>query len=210
MDVEYIGGTSAAVTASLPAFTEAGDVLLLFAFRDGSTTAPTLAAGWTDLGTQAGTTCSARLAYKIATGTSEAASTWTNATSIVVQVYRGSDPADQIGSVVPLAGTSSNAVQFPGITLSDTSGTSWIAAFVGHRSTAPNLAVAPTGFTNRILVSDATDEAAGHDTNGGVTGFAGQTVTVGGGSAQGWITYVVEIRAAPASARRRRVVFVTT
>lgn len=199
MAISYIGGGTGTNTATVPAHV-AGDVLFAFAFRDGNATAPTLPAGWVNIATRAGTTCSGRLAYQVATAPGTVSGTWTNATSLIIQVYRGCDSVDPIGATASNAGTTANTVNFAALTLENTSGSSWVGAYVGHRSTAPNLAIPPTGFTNRTLVTDATDEAAGHDSNGGLTSFAGETVNVGGGSTQGWVTFSYEMLAAAAGA----------
>jgi hypothetical protein len=62
-DIE-LRGVATGFNEVLPAFSVASqDYLIAFAFRDGSTTPPDTPAGWTSLGTRAGTAAAARLAY---------------------------------------------------------------------------------------------------------------------------------------------------
>lgn len=66
----------------------AGDLIIVFSFRDGSTTAPSLVATWTNIINGGANTCSARAAFKIAASSSETIGTWTNATSLIAIVIR--------------------------------------------------------------------------------------------------------------------------
>ena len=199
MAISYIGSaTGTNSIASMPAH-QAGDLLLFYAFRDGSATAPSLPSGYTDKLTksESGFNVSCRVGYKIAASDSETSGTWTSATSLICQVYRGVD------QTTPLGGSSSynttdagydNVIEYRTITMSNTSGSSWVAGFAGHEETNTSLETAPTGMVNRTNVVDATDEAAGHDTNGGVTSWSTQTVSAGG-TIGGWCSAVVEILA---------------
>jgi len=203
MAISYIGSaTGTNSIASMPAH-QAGDLLLFFAFRDGSTTAPSLPSGYTNKLTksESGLNVSCRVGYKIAASNSETSGTWTSATSLICQVYRGVD------QTTPLGGSSSynttdagydNVIEYRTITMSNTSGSSWVAGFAGHEETNTSLETAPTGMVNRTNVVDATDEAAGHDTNGGVTSWSTQTVSAGG-TLGGWCSAVVEILAGSTS-----------
>jgi len=191
--ISYVGGASGTNTATMPAH-QAGDIIILQAFRDGSTTLPTSVGGWNQISDGTGTTCCSRVAYKIAASGSEVVGTWTNATSVTVAVYRN---AVGIGGFAAQSGTA-GTITYPAITMQRTNGTSWVAAVAGHRSINVALETPPTGMTNRVTVVDATDEAASHDTNGGVSSWSSTGVT-GGGTASGWRTVVVELRAANAS-----------
>jgi hypothetical protein len=191
--ISYVGGASGTNTATMPAH-QAGDLIIVQAFRDGSTTLPTAVSGWTQISDGTGTTCCSRVAYKIAASGSEVVGTWTNATSVTVTIYRN---AVGIGGFAAQSGTS-GTITYPAITMQRTNGTSWVAAVAGHRSINVALETPPTGMTNRITVVDATDEAAAHDTNGGVSSWSSTGVT-GGGTSSGWRTVVVELRAANAS-----------
>lgn len=192
MAISYVSGASGTTTATLGSH-QAGDLILVFAYRDGSITAPTLPADFTNISTASGNTNSARVGFKIATSNAESVSTWTNATTTIAVVYRG---VQAIGGSNNTNG-SSNIVIYPAITMTQTDGSSWVVGFAGHRSTNVTLEVAPPGMTNRISALDATDEAAGHDTDGGVTSWSSKFVSVGG-TVSGWASIVVELVAATA------------
>jgi len=185
--ISYVGGASGVTSATLPAH-EIGDLILAFAFRDGSTTAPTLGSGFTSTTTQTGTSSSCRVGFRRATVTNTATGTWTNATSVIFVIYR------DVGAIGGFSSTSgsSTTINYPEVTLTDQAGSSWVAGFSGHRSTNVAIETAPLGMVNRVSVSDATDEAAAHDTNGGLTSFAARTAEVGGTSS-GWVSATVEL-----------------
>jgi len=185
--IQYIGSATGVTSATLPAH-QAGDLILAFAFRDGITTAPTLPSGWTNIRNNSGNACSGRVAYRVATASGTASGTWTNATSVVFLIYRNINQNSPIGNTNS-ATDSSVTVNYPALPVSQNS---WVVGFAGHSSANVNL-IAPTGMTNRAYVQDATDEAAGHDTNGSVASWASRNTSVGGTSG-GWRSYVLEIK----------------
>ena len=201
MAISYIGSATGTNTVTLPAHV-AGDVLVAFAFRDGNNAVPSNATSngipWSSLLSTTGTnTCGARLAVFRARGPNTANPTFTNATSVVVHVYRGVHPLTPTGGTGYGTGTAAS-VTYPAIgTMTNATGTSWVAGFAGHRSVNTSLETPPSGMpSNRSTVVDATDEAAGHDTNGGVTSWAATAVAVGG-TASGWCAATVELIASP-------------
>jgi hypothetical protein len=190
MTVAYVGAQGAAATSvTIPAH-QVGDLILVFAYRDGSNTVPTTpAAGgtvptWTTIVSSGGNTNSSTFAYAVATATTTTSGTWTNATEIIVQVYRGAT----VGASTSNAANNSSAINFPALTLQRTDSSSWVVGVAGHR-TATNVEVAPTGMTNRVF---AGTEIAGHDTAAGVTTWNSTTVTVN--SSSGWRSAVLELR----------------
>ena len=190
MAIEFIGSASGVSSAGLPAH-QAGDLLLAFAYRDGSTSAPSAPSGWTTISSASGSNSnSARLAYKFATTDAESSGSWSNATSLIVHLYRG---VIEIGAHSFATG-SGTLVTYPALPLQADDGSSWVAAFAGHRSTNTALESEPAGLTLRESVVDSTDEACGFDTNGGVSQWGAQQVSVGG-TASGWFSRVVELRA---------------
>lgn len=196
MAVSYISSATAeATTLTMPSH-QAGDMLIMFAFQDGSTTIPTLPAGWTSIQTRAGTSCAARLGYKIAASSSETSGTWTTATVLVCHTYRGTDTAP--GTSTSFAGVSATLTYsqlIPGIT----DGTSWVAAFGAHRSTNGNMGTAPAGMVNRSNMAGSSSDAAGHDTDGGTT-LSAFSQPAYGGTSSGFITCKVEIPAGAVAA----------
>lgn len=196
MAISRIGSQTGTTSLTIPTH-QAGDLIVAFAFRDGSTTAPSLPAGqnWSSPSnaTRAGTTCSHRTAYKIATSSSEATGTFTNATSLIVVVYRGVNQNQPIGTNTVNSG-SSTSIRFAATNPLNLDGSSWLLGFAGHRSTDVTIETAPSGMTNITSVSDATDECSAHDTNGGRTSNWSSTNASVGGTASGWTSHVLEIR----------------
>lgn len=193
MAISYIGSATGTDTATPPTH-QAGDLLLVFAFRDGSTSAPSLPTGMTSINNGGANSCSARLGYVVAQAAGTSIGTWTNATSVIVHVYRGVGPQNPIGVNYRSTGSSTTlSYSLNAQALTITNGTSWVVGFGGTVNTNGNITVAPSGMTNRSSVSDATDEAAGFDTTSGVSSWTAADASVGGTSG-GWVTICVEIR----------------
>lgn len=190
MTVSFIGAQgAAAATVTIPAH-QVGDLILIFAYRDGSNTSPTTptAGGtvpaWVSIGSTGGNTNSSSFAYFTATATTTTSGTWTNATELICLVYRGAT----IGASVGGSGTATTTVNYPALTLQRTNNSSWVAAVAGHR-TATNVDLPPGTMVNRAF---AGTEAAGHDSNATVTSWASTNVTVNASSA--FRSWVVELR----------------
>lgn len=184
-------GSVEANTVTIPAGHAQHDIILMFAFRDGSTTNPSLPAGWTSITTTLdGTSCSATLGWKIAVSAADTSGTWTNATHLQVIVYRGVDPIVPFGAITSNTGTTTPSTY--GATTGITKGrmsNMWFAAFQGHVSiNTTTLNTAPTGYTNLQYLTGATCDSVSFDTNGIVeNGFASNTVAPGGTNSN-WIT----------------------
>lgn len=190
MTVSYVGqGANAGTTVTIPAH-QIGDLILIFAYRDGNNTAPsTPAAGgtvptWNLIGSSGGNTNSSNFRWAEATATNTTSGTWTNATELVCLVYRSAT----IGASAGGSGNATTTVNYPALTLQRTDNTSWVVGVAGHR-TANDVEQAPSGMTNRASTGS---EAAGHDTNGTVTTWASTNVTVNASSA--YRSWVVELR----------------
>jgi surface protein len=188
--IAYIGETNGITSATLPAH-QIGDLILAFAFRDGSTTQPTEPTGWTSIDGAFGTSCSARVSYKVATTTGETSGTWTNATSVIFLVYRGVDSANIVNIDTKITGSGTtvtyNANGF-------WQGLSRVVAFAGHRSTNTNLGNPPTGLTLIVNPTDATDEVAAFQSTVDDYGNWPSTPVAVGGTSSGWITFTLRLR----------------
>lgn len=194
MAISFVGSATGTTSATLPTHAS-GDVLIAFAHRDGNTTAPSLPAGWTDLGSSGANVNSSRIGYKVAASSGETSGTWTNATGLVVLVYRGCNTTDPIGDVVG-GGSSSLVVSYPALTMQVTDGTGWVVGVAGHRSIdIVGLDGPPAGLTNRAYLQDATATLAGHDSAAGVTSWSALNDTVTGTSG-GWRSWSIELIAA--------------
>lgn len=190
MTVSFVGAQgNAGTTVTIPAH-QVGDLILIFAYRDGSNTVPTAptAGGtvptWTQIGSSGANTNSSRLHFATATATNTTSGTWTNATELICLVYRGAT----VGASAGTSGSATTSIAYPALTLQRTNNTSWVVGVAGHRS-ATNVDLAPTGMTNRAF---AGTEAAGHDTNGTRSSWTQQTVTVNASSA--YRSWTVELR----------------
>lgn len=200
MAISFVGVAAGTTSATYPSF-QSGDIAVVFAFRDGSTTNPTIPAGITSItNTADGTTCSASIGWRRLVYTDTTTGTWTNASHVVCVVYRGCEPfITPVGGGANGAGTT-NTVTYTTLTMTRGNSTSWVIGFVGHRSTDTTVDSASiSGMTARGGGVDATAEAHAWDTNGGVASWAStnQTIT---GTASGWITRTVELLALPAQA----------
>jgi hypothetical protein len=200
--ITFIGqAANDTASATLPPLVQPGDVAVVFAYRAGSNSVPTLPSGWTSIDSGGANTNSAIIGYRVLQSGDTTTGTWTNATEVGVQVYRGLDTLDPIGKEAK-GGASSATITYPAITMQQTDGTSWVLGFAGDRNIAANVATAPAGMTNHISVASTTANggaAGGADTNGGVTSWSSETVA-SGVSATGYRTFSLEIFQAPASA----------
>lgn len=196
MPISRIGSQTGTTSLTIPTH-QAGDLIVAFAFRDGSATPPSLPSGqgWLSPSnaTRAGTSCSHRTAYKIAAGSSEATGTFTNASSLIVVVYRGVNLNQPIGTNTVNSGASTS-IGFAATNPLNLDGSSWLLGFCGHRSADVSITTAPSGMSNVTSVSDATDECAAHDTNAGRTTNWSATNASVGGTSSGWTSHVLEIR----------------
>lgn len=196
MPISRIGASTVeATTITIPAH-QVGDLIIIFAFRDGSTTNPTvgLSGGTTITNTTDGTSCSVSAAWKMAQSTGETSGTWTNATDLAVVVYRGVDTtrATPIGTFQPAAGTT-NTVTYAAV--NGVKKDSWIVAFAGHRNANTTIETAPTSLGNRSDTVASSSEIVIHDSDGVWSesdSFTSRTVALSG-TASGWQTMVIEI-----------------
>lgn len=184
--ITLVGTATGTTSATIPTH-QAGDIIIAFAFRDGSATVPTIPTGWVGLiREQVSTTAACVAAVKVAASASETSGTWTNATSLIVAVFRASSGAICIGGVVETEGTS-NSINNGTVTMNNTDGTSEIVTFVG--STVDINIESDFSFPGSTLstsVSDAVDEAAmflscglnNFIANGGVTKSSGSWMAV--------------------------------
>ncbi len=92
-----------------------GDLLIVVAIRWGSTTPPSLPAGWMSVHT--GTNTDARrVGYKVATATNDSTGTWTNANAMAMLAYRGLSSLASAAS----AYSGSSAADYPALPLGGT------------------------------------------------------------------------------------------
>lgn len=164
--VTYIANAEAVgATITIPAH-QIGDLIVIFAFAN-TATVPTLGAQFTNVtgcNTSGGTTGS-RIGYMVADTASEVSGTWTNATSLMVHVYRSSSGlASAPGACAVSNASASTSLTYPALTLSKTDHSSWVAR-AAISSAGTNIQNAPTGYTLRAN-NTAVPETASFDSNG--------------------------------------------
>lgn len=193
MQIQRVGFSSAeAATIAIPAH-QAGDLIIMFAFRDGNVTNPTIPAGWQTLtNTADGTLTSVSAGWKIAQSNGETSGTWTNTTGLVVAVYRNT-ATNKTPVGTPQFGTgTTNTLSYTGLDPMKAPGTSWVVAFIGHRSIDVTVETPPAGLSNRTDTVGALAEHAGHDSNGPAASWPTTTVAATG-TASGWQTMTIEV-----------------
>ena len=190
--ITYIGQTTGITSAALPPH-QAGDLILAFAFYDGTTTVPTQPTGWTSIAGSGSSAvgASARLAYKIAASSGEISQTWTSASTVIFLVYRGVETANITELESVFTGASTTVVYN---TNGFWQGLSRIVAFAGHRSTNTTLGSPPSDLTLIVNPTDATDEAAAFQSTVDNYGMWNRVDKAVNGFAAGWIAYVLRLR----------------
>ncbi len=185
----YVTGATGVDSATIPTHA-VGDLIVCFAFRDGSDSVPALGAGFTSEASSVSGTgvFGVRIGSRIATVTDTPSGTWTNATSVVFVVYRNA--AVGVNSGAQSTGTT---VSYPNLTPSVPDGSSLVIAFAGSTVGDSALETPPSGMVNRQTVAHAGDEAVAHETTAGTYLFTGPNVAVGGTSAR-QIAYALEIK----------------
>ena len=182
MGIAYVGSIAAAATSvTMPAGRAVGDFELMWSFRSGSTSAPTVPSGWKLIKSGTATSTFAGLYFRWCTSASDTSGTWTSASGLACAVYRG---VLGIGGIVAPTMATTSTVTFPALTLVQSAGNSWIVGCAGHRTaTAASMAVAPTGMINRTGATTAFANI--NDTNGGKTSWSSQTITASASSGNG-------------------------
>lgn len=188
-------GAAEATTVTIPTGHQLGDVIFIQGFRDGSTTAPTIPAGWTTVNSNWNTTqCSACFGWKVAASSAESSGTWTNATNLMAFVLRGADIAAPIGTAFATQLGTGASVQWNALTDASLRGNgNWrILLSVGHRSTDTTLETLPTGATLLTKFDGATADMASF----AVTADDAwpTTSTSPGGTSSGWLTIAFAVR----------------
>lgn len=186
-----------AATVTIPSGHQAGDLLIIFAFRDGSATNPTIPAGWTNITNTLDTTSgSASVGWKIAALSSETSGTWTNATGLMVVVLRSIDDSAPIMTNGTSNGVSTT-ITYAALTDANLRGATgyYLLAFAAHRSIDTAIDAPPTRMANILSALGATQDMAAHAIETGTDNWASTNVSVGGTSS-GWVSIVLAIRPA--------------
>jgi hypothetical protein len=172
--ITLVSSADGTLTSSMTLSTHDTGDLIIIGTRRLNNTPPDLPSGWTNIEASGSDTHSIRVGYKIAASSSETSGTWTNAAGIYCHIFRGVNTSDPIGGIGTVSAGSSATGVANGVTFEVTDGTSWAVCcvFGGDLQTAgafPDVG----GLTRRLIVTGTTERAAAFDSNGGVTGWAG-------------------------------------
>jgi hypothetical protein len=195
--ITLVGGCAAATTSCTPTVKgggvfAAGQFEYVFAYKS-STTAPTLQSGFIGIDTASASSSSFRSACQVTSSSSPTSGTWTGATQLIVLIYSGvagttTANCKNLGigghTTAGTSGTTST-LTYTTITLSNSTGTSWV---IGAAGSSAAVCTPATVFTSQYTSTDG----VGNDTNGGVTSFSTLTCT---GSTGNWKTDTVELLA---------------
>lgn len=167
-------------SVSMPSH-QAGDLLVMWAYRASSATRIVAPAGWWYVTMRANVLQSAILCYKIATSSSEVSGTWTNAEMVEVAVYRDDANYLILGGLNAVSAAATTNVQFPLIAAPSAQvtglstmrgGSSWVLGAVGVVANNSDIETPPAGMTNRVNLAGAgAIEVSIHDTNGDVASW---------------------------------------
>ena len=197
-------GSCGGTTSCTDSATATGDLKLVFAYRSGNVTPPTLPAGWTTITTIAttatGTVGSVRIGCNVSSSSGDTGSgTWTNSSELTLLSYSGTAVTSTascntggIGNFVTNNAKASTTANFPVMPLGDLNNVSWIVGFA-----ADSAAVVgdPTGLT-QVTSAGTGPSVSAKDSNATATTWASANVTV---TSSTWLTAVLEIRAPSAA-----------
>lgn len=163
MTISIVGSaTNLGSTITMPTHA-AGDLLVLFAYNDGASTAVTLPTGWVErYGVAVGGAGYIRIGYKYAASAAETSGTWTNADHIFAISMRGSSNTLLFPNFVSTNTGTSATINYAAQTAStfqtnadDQALLSWVAS----RNSA-NTLTAPTGLTEERAATDGANFVA--------------------------------------------------
>lgn len=171
---------SATTTVTIPTHIP-GDMIIIFAYRDGSTTPPSVPAAsgtvptWLQINNNTGgNTNSSCTFYTIATANNHTSGTWTNATGMVAVVVRGQRKFSPVGGQAESGTTGNSTAVSPAVTQQDTTGEALLLQFAGHR-TVTSWGTAPTGYT--YLANVATEVLCAEKNSSTTDGTVTWTIT---------------------------------
>src|SRR5215472_19136180 len=179
MAIARIQAVSANANNAALTSTNPNDLIVVFAYSDGTAAVPSLASGFTSLqtGSSGGAVkCGFILGYMLSAGGDTSTGTWTGATQVTCIVFRGVDTTTPVGASAKVVGSTSTTLSYPALTLQITTGTSWV--FGGGGATAATSGM--NGNAGVLANQTSVTIANALDTNGGVASFAAQSLTTVG------------------------------
>lgn len=156
--ISRVGSNSAATTnVSISGYSiQKGDYILVFAHRT-ATTAPSLPGTFTNIANGSGNSNSYRIGYRVSDGTETGSGTWTNATTVIMVVYRG---VAGIGGSTFATKAASTTATIGAVTMVGTNSKSWGVAWAAHGATSTQGTPAAI-YTNVVKTQAGTTENCG-------------------------------------------------
>lgn len=188
--ITFVGEATGTTSATLPTH-QAGDLILAFAFNDG-TNLPPSSVGYTQIDSFSGSSVAASVSYRVATAPGTSGGIFLFATTVIYLVYRGVDVWSGILLNDKRSSSSSTTVTYPSNRFWQ--GLSRLVAFSGHRSTDTALGDPPGDLTLIVNPEDATDEAAAFHSTVDDYGVWNSTNVSVGGTSSNWVSYVLRLR----------------
>ena len=197
-DITYIGSAttpSNATSVALPAH-QSGDLIIAFGYLNFSNWPPSLPTGWNHLDYDFGN----RIAYKIATSSSETSGSWTGYSGVSFVVYRNVEVDQFEYTRVPDGRNPSNG----STTLNYPNSNYWknlawsLILLVDNTSdllnATGNTSALPSGFTTRLDTCTQGYKVLIADTNGTTSGFSSQSKIISGYTPGNCLVYVIRLR----------------
>ena len=163
MTISIVGSaTNLGNTITMPTHA-AGDLLVLFAYNDGASTAVTLPTGWVErYGVALGGAGYIRIGYKYAASAAETSGTWTSADQIFAISMRGGSNTllfpNYVSTNTGTSATINFAAQVAG-TFQSGAGDQALISWAASRNSA-NTLTAPTGLTAEQSATDSANFVA--------------------------------------------------
>lgn len=159
------------------------DLILIYGYNDAQTTAVTIPSGFTNIsGVVMGSFGYTRVAFKLATSTSETSGTWTNADHLIVLVFRGDADTLVVPEFLVTTSATSTTVTYgvqPSGTFRDGASDVAIVGFAAQRNASNNLAQAPGAMANILDGGDGSNyQVAAHWDDARTTAWSSTSVTV--------------------------------
>ena len=197
MTITFVGANAAAGSSVAIPTHQAGDLIVLFVYRDGSTVAPTYPNNWIGELTTATASNWLGLFWLEASSAGMTSGVWTNATHLVAAVYRpDANKRLVLSRAAATGGTagSGGLVTYTNLAQISNPADSWMVAGVGHRSNDTDCQVAPSGMTARAnAAGGSTGEIALHDTNATDQDWTSTDYTLTTGTSSAYRTIVAQI-----------------
>lgn len=174
---------------------QSGDFLVIWGYRDGSSSPPTVPAAWTPAVVASGSnSLGYAVAVKTASSGSETSGTWTGASGLICAVFRPST-----GHTISVGGTGTGAsttgitAPIPAVTLTATNGRSRVLGMFAHVSGDLLPVDATTAGLTQITNNPHASDFGAMWITSEVSSWAGATVTFSTGTSGVHRQYAIEL-----------------